>query len=109
MWELVASLVSTEIHLTTSSDEDDNYFPLFSSLNWIKSKKQAKTSHSTSVLIVSLHMINEEHVLGALANTGASSSIIVDVYTSKEWIKSDRRNKTTWSTMCGQLTLIKLD
>jgi hypothetical protein len=39
------SLVSTEINLTTSSDEDANYFPSFSSLNRIKATKLAKTSH----------------------------------------------------------------
>jgi hypothetical protein len=43
----------------------------------------------------------EEHLLTALADTGASSSIILEVYTSKEFIKSDKSNKTTWSTTGG--------
>ena len=101
------SLLSTEINLTTSSDEDENYFPFFPSFTRIKSNKLAKTSHPTSELVVSLQLNNEEHLLRALADTGASSSIILEVYTSKQFIKTDKNNKTTWSTMGGQFTTDK--
>ena len=102
----VESLLSTEINLTTSSDEDENYFPFFSSLNRTKATK-LKTSHPTSELVVSLQINNEEHLLRALADTGASSSIILDVYTSKQFIKTDKSNKTTSSTMGVQFTTDK--
>ena len=67
------SLLSTEINLTTTSDEDEEYFPFFSSLVKIKTNKLAKTSHPTSELVVSLNINNEEQLLRALADTGASS------------------------------------
>jgi hypothetical protein len=61
------SLLSTEINLITTSDEDEEYFPFFSSLNRMKSNKLAKTSHPTSELVVSLNINNEEQLLRALA------------------------------------------
>jgi Aspartyl protease len=42
------------------------------------------------------------HLLRALADTGASSSIILEAYTSKLFIKNNDDNKTTWSIMGGQ-------
>jgi hypothetical protein len=58
-------------------------------------------------LVITLQIKNEEHSLRALAGTGASSSIILEVYTSKQFIKADNSNKTTWSTMGGQFTTDK--
>ena len=101
------SLLSTEINLTTTSDEDEEYFPFFSSLTRMKSNKLAKTSHPTSELVVSLNINNEEQLLRALADTGASSSIILEGYTSKNLIQRDKTNQTTWSTMGGQFTTDK--
>jgi hypothetical protein len=48
----VENLRSNEINLTTTSDEDEEYFPFLSSINRIKSNKLAKTSHPTSELNV---------------------------------------------------------
>ena len=103
----VESLLSTEINLTTSSDEDEEYFS--TSPNFFRSSKPklAKTSHPTSELVVSLTVNQEEHLLRALADTGASSSIILEAYTSRHLIKNDDENKTTWSTMGGQFTTDK--
>ena len=66
-----------------------------------------ETSHPTTELVVSLNVNHEEHVLRALADTGASSSIILEDYTSKNLIKQDKASKTTWSTMNGQFTTEK--
>jgi hypothetical protein len=57
--------------------------------------------------VVSLNINHEEHVLRALADTGASSSITLEAYTSKDLIKHDKMNRTTWSTMVGQFTTDK--
>jgi hypothetical protein len=46
-------------------------------------------------------------VLRALADTGASSSIILKAYTSKDSIKQNIESKITWSTMNGQFTTDK--
>jgi hypothetical protein len=51
---------------------------------------------------VSLTVNNEEHLLRALANTGASSSIILEAYTSAPFIKTDDNNTTNWITMGGK-------
>jgi hypothetical protein len=87
------SLHSTEINLTTSSYEDENYFPFFPSLNRSKTTKLTKTAHPTSELVVSLQVNTEEHLLRALADIGASSSIILEAYTSKPFIKMDNNIK----------------
>ena len=63
--------------------------------------------HPTTELVVSLNVNHEEHMLRALADTGASSSIILEAYTSKDLIKQDKDSKTTWSTMNGQFTTEK--
>ena len=43
--------------------------------------KPVENSHSTTELVVSLHVNHEERVLRELADTGASSSIILEAYT----------------------------
>jgi hypothetical protein len=53
---------------------------------------------------VSLIVNNEEHLLRELADTGASSSIILEAYTSAPFIKTDDSNTATWSTMGGEFT-----
>jgi hypothetical protein len=58
-------------------------------------------------MIVSLIVNYEEHLLIALADTGASSSIILEAYTSVPFIKTDDSNTTTWSTMGGKFTTSK--
>jgi hypothetical protein len=67
--------------------------------------KLAKSSHSTNELVVSLIVNNEERLLRALADTGASSSIIHEAYTSAPFIKTDDNNITTWSTVVGDIGL----
>jgi hypothetical protein len=58
---------------------------------------------------VSLIVNNEERLLRALADIGASSSIILEAYTSaiSPFIKTDDNNTTTWSTMGGKFTTTK--
>ena len=77
--------------------------------NFFRSSKPklAKTSHPRLKLVVSLTVNQEEHLLRALADTGASSSIIIEAYTSRHLIKNDDENKTIWSTMGGQFTTDK--
>jgi hypothetical protein len=50
---------------------------------------------------------NEEHLLRELDDTGTSSSIILEAYSSAPFIKTDDSNKTTWSTMDGKFTTTK--
>jgi hypothetical protein len=82
---------------------------LFTSSKPFSSRKTklAKLSHPTTELVVSLIVSNEEHLLRALADTGASSSIILEAYTSSTFIKIDDSNKTTLSTMSGKFTTNK--
>jgi hypothetical protein len=56
---------------------------------------------------MSLIVNNEEHLLRALADNGASSSIIIEAYTSAPFIKSDDSITTTWITMGGKFTTTK--
>jgi hypothetical protein len=91
------SLLSTEIDLTNSSNEDEEYFTLPSTIS-NTSNELVKTSHPSSELVLNLNVNHEKHVLRGLASTGASRSIIPEGYTSK---------KTTWSTMGGQFTTDK--
>jgi hypothetical protein len=105
----VDSVLATEINLTTSSDEDKEYFPFLPGYSRNKSTKLGKTSHPTTELVVSLQINDEKHLLRPLADTGASSSIILEAYTSKNLIKSDKSNQTTWSTMVVSLLQTKLD
>jgi hypothetical protein len=60
---------------------------------------------------VSIIVNNEYHLLRALADTGASSSIILEAYTSAmfPFIKTDDINTTTtiWSKMGGKFNTTK--
>jgi hypothetical protein len=58
--------------------------------------------------VVSLNVNHEKHVLRVLADNVTSSSIILEAYTSKDLIKHDKKNRTTWSTMGGQFTTDKI-
>jgi hypothetical protein len=54
------------------------------------------------------HIVNnEEHLLRALADTGDSSSSILEAYTAAPFIKTDDSNTTTWSTMGGKFATNK--
>jgi hypothetical protein len=63
--------------------------------------KLVENSHPTTELVVTLNVNHEEHVLRALADTGASNSIILEAYTSKDIIKQNKDDAITWSTMGG--------
>jgi Retroviral aspartyl protease len=69
--------------------------------------KLVENSHPTTELEVTLNVNHEEHVLRALADTGASNSIILEAYTSKDIIKQNKDDAITWSTMGGQFTTDK--
>jgi hypothetical protein len=59
---------------------------------------------------VSLIVNNKEHLLRALADTGArNSSSILEAYISaiSPFIKTFDNNTTTWITMCGKFTTTK--
>jgi hypothetical protein len=94
-----SSFVSTEVNLTTGSDDDTTQEYLFASFKLISTGKSvlAKLSYPTTELVVSLIVNNEEHLLRALADTGASSSSILEAYTSAilPFIKTDDSNTTT--------------
>jgi hypothetical protein len=51
---------------------------------------------------VSLNVSHEEHLLTTLSDTGSRSSIIIEAYTSSQFINNNHENKNTWSTMGGQ-------
>jgi hypothetical protein len=53
---------------------------------------------------VSLIVNNEEHLLRALADTGASSGSILEAFTSAPFIKIYDNITTTWSTMGVKFT-----
>jgi hypothetical protein len=46
-------------------------------------------------------------MLRAIADTGASSSIILEAYTSAPFIKIDDNNTTIWSTIGDKSTITK--
>jgi hypothetical protein len=48
-------------------------------------------------------------MLRELADTGASSSIILEAYTPAPFIKTDDSNTTTWSTTGGKFTTNKTE
>jgi hypothetical protein len=58
-------------------------------------------------LVVSLIVNNEEHLLRALADTVAISSIILEAYTSAPFIKTHDSNTTIWSTTDSKFTTNK--
>jgi hypothetical protein len=82
---------------------------LFTSSKTFRSSKTelAKSSHPTTELVLSLIVNNEEHVLRALADTGNSSSIILEAYTSAPFIKTYDSNTITWSAMGGKFITTK--
>jgi hypothetical protein len=84
---------------------------LFTSSKPFSSSKTKLANHLTqqpiTELVVSLIVNNEEHLLRVLADTGASSSIILEAYTSAPFIKTYDSNTTTWSTMGGKFTTTK--
>jgi myo-inositol-hexaphosphate 3-phosphohydrolase len=93
------------ICLTTSSDEGENMEYLFtSSKAFSKSKTNlAKSSHPATELVVGLIVNNNEHLVRALADTGAnSSSSILDAYTSAmcPFIKTGDTFITTKTGIC---------
>jgi hypothetical protein len=71
------------------------------------SYKNHITQQSIAELVVSLIVNNEENLLRALADTFASSSIILVACTSAAFIKIDDSNTTIWSTMGGKFTTAK--
>jgi 6-pyruvoyl-tetrahydropterin synthase len=68
---------------------------------------QAKARNPTTELVVSLIINNEEHLHRVLADTGASSSIILEAYNPAPFIKIDDGNTTTWITMGGRFNTTK--
>jgi hypothetical protein len=56
---------------------------------------------------VSLIAKNEEHLVRALADTGANSNTILEAYTSAPFIKRDDSYTTTWNTMGGKFNTTK--
>jgi hypothetical protein len=102
-------ILCNEINLTTSSDEGEQREYLFASSKPFSSSKTKleKSYHPTTELVVSLIINNEEHLFRALADTGASSSIILEAFSSVPFIKIDDSNTTTWSTMGGKFTTNK--
>ena len=102
----VESLLLAEINLTTSSDEDEDYFFTFPNFSRSSKPNLAKTSHPTSELVVSVTVNQEEHLLRALSDTGTSSSTILEAYTSRHLIKNDDENKTLqWMIRSLQINL----
>jgi hypothetical protein len=57
--------------------------------------------------MLSLIFNHEEHLLRALADTGSSSSSILEAYTSAPFIKTDDNNTTTCSKIGGKFTTTK--
>jgi hypothetical protein len=90
------SILFTEIISTNRSDESENKEYLFTSFKQFSSNKtkQAKSSHPTTELIVSLILNHKEHLLRALADT-------------IPFIKTYDSNTTIWSTMGGKFTTTK--
>jgi hypothetical protein len=78
--------------------------PFSSSKTKLAKSSQPTTNHE---LVVTLIVNNEEHLLRALADTVASSSIILEAYTSTPFIKTDDNSTNTWSTMGGKFTTTK--
>jgi hypothetical protein len=104
----VESLLSTEINLTTSWDEDEEYFVAFPNIFSPGTLKPGTNTSVTTELVVSLKANQEENVPRALADTGASSSIILWTFLSKDHIINGESSQTNWSTM-GNSPLTKKD
>ena len=81
------SLLSTKINLTTSSDEDEEYFVTLPNIFSPGTPKPGTNTAVTTELVVSLKANQEENVLRALADTGASSSIILGTFLQRSYHK----------------------
>jgi hypothetical protein len=84
------------MNLITRSDEgyhQEYLFPSSQPLSNSKTKLE-KSSHPITELLLNLIVNYEEHFLGALTDTGASSIIILETYTSATFIKIDDDNTT---------------
>jgi hypothetical protein len=86
---------------------------LFTSSKRFSSSKTKLANHLTqqsiTELVVNLIVNNEEHLLRALADTGATTSSVLEACTSATFpfIKTDDSNTTTWNTMGGKFTKTK--
>jgi hypothetical protein len=69
--------------------------------------KLAKASHLVTELVVSLIVNHEEHLSRAIADTSASSRIVLDSYTSFPFIKTNDSNTINWIIMGGKFTTNK--
>jgi predicted aspartyl protease len=58
---------------------------------------------------MSLIVNNDKHMLKVLADTGASSCIILEAYASATFIKTNESNTITWNTMVGKFTTTKTE
>jgi hypothetical protein len=107
----VESLLTTEYfsNLTTRSDEGEDYFlTSFKLLSTIKKNLAKHLTHEvTTELGVSLIINHEEHLLRALTDTSASSSSILEAYSSGSIMKTDDINTTTWSKIGCKFTTTK--
>jgi hypothetical protein len=90
----VESLFSTEINLTTSSYEDEEYFVTFPTIFSLDTPKPGTNTSVTTELVVSLKANKKEHALRAVADTGASSSIILETFLSKDHIINGESSQT---------------
>jgi hypothetical protein len=81
------SCLSTEINLTSSSDEDtsEEYFFTSSKLLSSNKTKLAKSSHPTTELLVNQIVSHGEQLHRALADTGARTSSII-IFTNETGI-----------------------
>jgi hypothetical protein len=105
-------LLSTEIKLTTSSDEGEEleYFFIFLLIPVVPAKlswKNYLTKQWFTEIVMRLIVNNQEHLLRALADTGTSSNFILEVSTPVPFIKTDENNTTTWNTIGGHFTKTK--
>jgi hypothetical protein len=102
------SLLSIDINLTTSDDEGDYKEYLFIFPKPFSSDKIIYQNHliyqSSIELVVSLIVKYDEHLLRALADTGASRSIMLEACNSAPCNKTDDSNTTTWSTIGDKFT-----
>jgi hypothetical protein len=69
--------------------------------------KIEKSSHPTTQLVVSLIVNNVEHLIKAIADTGASSSSILKTYISVPFIKNDDIKTIIWITIGGNFNKYK--
>jgi predicted transcriptional regulator len=73
------SLLSIEVSLTHRSKEDAKNF-VASIISFTDCNKPIKITPPTSELVVNLNVDHEEHLLRELADTGTSSSKVLESY-----------------------------